>query len=412
MRILIAEDGVEKSRSLRDLFENTPEFSNIEVIFVQTVDDAKSQLRQVSFDLLILDVLLPNRAGDNPAHTGTVALLEELATRKTLKKPRHILGLTAYDEAIRDAGPAFVSQTWAVVRFSFESDEWRGQLAASVRYILAEAQQDRSESYGTDLCLITALRTPELDAVLRLPWSWTAAEPLDDVTFVQRGTFTSGGQTYSVVAASATKMGMVSAALLAAKLIERERPRFLVMPGICAGVRGKCNLGDVILGDPAWDWQSGKHLGDPDGSQFAIAPDPMPVSSFIRSRADQLRADSTFWVKVKSGASSTPEGELKLRIGPMATGSAVLADEDVLERVVKQNRNLLAVEMEAYGVLAASVDGRHPRPTAFALKSVCDFADPTKDDQWQGYAAYTSAQAVKEFFERYMVEIHSLAGTR
>lgn len=412
MNVLIAEDSGDKSRRIRELFEGTAEFAAIDVTFAQTVADAKVHLRATNFDLLVLDVLLPNRAGDEPTHTGTVALLEELATRKTLRKPRHILGLTAYDEAIRDAGPAFISQTWAVVRFSFESDEWRSQLAASVRYILAEAQQDRHAEYKVDLCVLTALRSPELDAVLRLPWSWQAAEPLDDVTFVRRGTFTSGDQPYSVVAASATKMGMVSAALLASKLIERERPRYLVMPGICAGVRGKCNFGDVIIGDPAWDWQSGKHFADTDGGHFAIAPDPLPVSAFIRSRIDQLRADTAFWTEVKEAAPTKPDTELKLRIGPMATGSSVLADEDILERVLLQNRNLLAVEMEAYGVLAAAVDGKYPRPTALAMKSVCDFADAEKNDQWQGYAAYTSAQALKEFFERYMIEIHPLAGSR
>ncbi|NBB16590.1 hypothetical protein GVN21_14600 [Caulobacter sp. SLTY] len=412
MKILVAEDSADKIRRIREVVEAAGEFGSIEVVFAQTVVDAKAQLRDTHFDLLILDVLLPNRAGDEPGHACTVALLEELATRNSLKKPRHILGLTAYDEAIRDAGAAFISRTWAVVRFSFESDEWRAQLISSIRYILGEAQQERDARYETDLCVLTALKTPELDAVLRIPWAWQAAEPLDDVTFVRRGSFSSQGQSFSVVAASASKMGMVSAALLAAKLVERERPRYLVMPGICAGVKGKCGYGDIIVGDPVWDWQSGKHFVEADVAGFAIAPDPLPVSGFIRSRIDQLRADSKFWLGVKDASQSKPETELKMRLGPMATGSSVLADEDVLERILVQNRNLTAVEMEAYGVLAAAVDGRFPRPTAFAMKSVCDYADPTKDDQWQGYAAYTSAQALKEFFERYMAEIRDLAGSR
>jgi hypothetical protein len=189
-----------------------------------TISDARRELRENDFTLLILDIRLPTRAGDPLSHSGTVALLEELSSRQTLRKPQHILGLTAYDEAIREAGPAFVTRTWAVIKFTFESDEWKEQIISCVNYIRSASNNTVSRQYETDLCIITALPIPELEAVTRLPWNWQASEPIDDSTFIKRGEFQSAGISYKVLAAAATKIGMVSAALLTAKLISYAAP--------------------------------------------------------------------------------------------------------------------------------------------------------------------------------------------
>ena len=37
----------------------------------------------------------------------------------------------------------------------------------------------------------------------------------------------------------------------------------------------------------------------------------------------------------------------------------------------------------------------------FAVKSVCDFADGDKNDNYQKYAAFTSALTIKEFLEKF-----------
>ena len=53
--------------------------------------------------------------------------------------------------------------------------------------------------------------------------------------------------------------------------------------------------------------------------------------------------------------------------------------------------------MEAYGVMAAAYYSGPSRPRAVAIKSVCDFADPAKNNEWQAYAAYTSAALAYRF---------------
>jgi nucleoside phosphorylase/CheY-like chemotaxis protein len=411
MKILIADDNNDKiARVLELLIECGISRDDVQVAY--TVLDAKRVLRDTAFDLLILDVMLPVRAGDTPRHMAAVDLLTELVDRSTMRKPAHIIGLTAYDDALRDAGAAFVARTWTVIKFAFETNSWKDQIRACVRYIVGTVGQTTTRTYKTDLCIITALANPEFDAVMRLDWEWDQAEPIDDNTFVRRGRFNSAGVVYKVTAANSARMGMVSAALLTAKIIEREAPRFVVMAGICAGVEGKANLGDVVVADPTWDWQSGKHFVEQEERGFAIAPEPIGVASFIRARLEQMRLEKGIWNRIRENWIDPPETELRLRVAPMASGSSVLADSDIVARIVEQNRNLTAIEMEAFGVAAAASMASHPRPTAFVCKAVCDYANEKKDDRWRGYAAYCSAQTIREFFGQYMGDIVNLAGTR
>ena len=92
--------------------------------------------------------------------------------------------------------------------------------------------------------------------------------------------------------------------------------------------------------------------------------------------------------------------DLQLHVGPVASGAAVLADPNVVDEVKEQQRQLVGVEMEVFGVFTAAENCSKPRPTTFALKSVCDFGDQGKSDEHQAYAAFTSA----EFLYRFALE--------
>ena len=80
---------------------------------------------------------------------------------------------------------------------------------------------------------------------------------------------------------------------------------------------------------------------------------------------------------------------LSMHIGPVASGAAVIADSSLLDAVKGQHRRLLAIEMKAYGVLAAVEESTQPQPAGFVIKSVCDFANE-------------SALALQHFVEEYL----------
>ncbi|SFI61514.1 Nucleoside phosphorylase [Bradyrhizobium sp. Gha] len=213
------------------------------------------------------------------------------------------------------------------------------------------------------------------------------------------------GTHISVCAAAATRMGMVSTALLSAKVIEKLRPKLIVMCGICAGVRGKVDLGDVLLADPAWDFQSGKRVKDRENSSFSIAPHQIPVPTKLRIHVEQLRANHASLSRIAQKFGEEALRIPRILVGPVASGSAVLADGEVIQQIKEQQRDLLGVEMEVYGLYAAAHSSSSPQPQAFALKAVCDFADPDKNDKAQRFAAFTSANVLSLLIERFGVRL-------
>jgi len=92
----------------------------------------------------------------------------------------------------------------------------------------------------------------------------------------------------------------------------------------------------------------------------------------------------------------------------MGSGAAVVASKSTVQGIVEHKGKLLGVDMEAYGVAQAAshmLDGR----TRFIIcKSVSDFADKDKGDDYQDYCALVSAYFMREFFSRYEKHLFGL----
>ncbi|WP_054132512.1 hypothetical protein [Novosphingobium sp. AAP1] len=410
MKVLVVDDNAAKVAKILNCIDGVAGVARDDCDVAFTMIEARDRLSQNNYDLMILDFVMPFRAGDSPQTESTVHLLTELRDRKRLRKPAHIIGLTAYQEGVDALQPIFSQQTWTIVRYSEAETDWSDQIKAGLAWIASAAQKPEERTFSIDACIITALPYPEYDAVLRNGWTWGPAEPLDDTAFIRYGEFICAGSTYKVASAHSPKMGMIPASLLSAKLIQKLRPRILAIAGICAGIKGRGNYGDPIVADPCWDWQSGKHIVKDGAQEFEIRPDPLPIMQEVRVRWEQLKGDRQFWSDLRAEWPDAPDTELRLRLGPSVSGSSVLADAAIVERIKAQHGGVVSVEMEAYGVFSATAAAPRPRPLTFSCKSVCDLADEKKDDRWQTYAAFTSARSVTAYLERYMSELADLLG--
>jgi len=401
MKILIADDQTRRYGRLVKALEDI-DVARDKIDIVPCANDARDCLKNTNYDLLVLDILLPLRPESEPDIQSSLDLLFDLHEGDEYHKPVRILGITADRNVVGVASKNFEERTWTIVEFSESSDEWINRAVECVRYILNEEKKPTTEqpSYGIDLAIICALEKPELEEVLKLPWNWSSPRPIDDITFVQDGYFEVEQRKITVCATFAPRMGMVSTALQSATLISLLRPRLIAMCGICAGVVGKAEYGDVLLADPAWDFQSGKRIRDKENSQFTIAPHQLPTSVKVRTHVQQLRGECDALKNISSKYLNMPQ-TLNIVIGPVASGSAVLADGEIVNEIKTQHRELIGVEKEIYGMYAAAYSASKPQPQPFALKAVCDFADPDKKDNYQQYAAYTSANVLRLLMERF-----------
>jgi nucleoside phosphorylase/CheY-like chemotaxis protein len=403
LRILVVDDDVPKMRQVLNCLESVPGCSSDQIHRAYCANDAKSLLRDNQYDLMILDIALPARSEEMPTREGGIALLEEVLQRDIYRKPREVIGLSAFPEVVESAGLRFAEDLWLVIHYDSKSDTWAQQLRKKIRHILLAKATPLVPDFGSYLCVVTALATPELSSVLQIPWSWEKHEIPGDPTIYYRGSVCKDGIGREVIVAAAPRMGMISTSVLAAKMIGTFRPRYLAMTGILAGISDRCSIGDVVAADPSWDWGSGKYYTDKGEHQFAAAPYQLDLNSFVRSKLSLLSNSASTLDEIRRGwPGKKADTILRMHVGPVASGASVLQDADIARSILKQHRKLVGIEMESYGLFAAGEEMPLPQPKVFSLKSVSDFADEAKTDEHQEFASYTSAMALKVFVERFL----------
>jgi nucleoside phosphorylase len=233
--------------------------------------------------------------------------------------------------------------------------------------------------------------------VLSLPFDWQQESVSGDDSLYWSWSITGTHKNIRVVASSAARMGMPAATVSASKMISQYRPKLLVMCGIMAGVEGKARLGDIVVPTTCWDWGNGKWTLSKDGEHvFLPAPHQIGLSPTVRERLKIFSADNLLFAGAYEQWKGAKPSEIPvLRLGPVASGAAVLADKVTRERLVGEHRELLGIEMELYGVSVAAEEAVMPRPLVVGMKAVVDFADGGKSDGYQEYGSYMSAQALR-----------------
>ncbi|GHE78370.1 histidine kinase [Thalassotalea profundi] len=404
MKILIVDDEAPRySVLIKSLVDMGIERSNI-CISVSS-SDARDKLEQTKFDLLILDLLIPLWPEDEPHEKNSEDLLTELNVSDELNKPSKIIGITADKSGLTGTVEKFEHETWHVVQYEASCSDWVKKIQNCVQYLNDNPVEENVKEHKFDLAIICALDDPELTEVLALDWNWEQPKPIDDHTFIYEGKFKSGGNEYSVCASHCSRMGMVATANKSASIINLLRPKVIVMTGICGGIKKNTDFGDVIFAECVWDYQSGKLKKEGETSVFEIAPHQIMASTEIRSKMELFKADKGVMSQISSEFEYDINVTPKLLIGPIATGAAVVADADYVNTIISQNRKVLGIEMEIYGLYSSVENTSGNKPKVFALKSVCDFADLNKDDDYQKYCSYMSANVMRRFLETFGCQI-------
>lgn len=405
LKILIIEDSEEKRNSITSAIYEYYDKSKIQVDTDEDVMSAKRRLSKTLYDVCILDINLPNRQGEMPKKDAGKLLLEEINEMDDVYNvPKNIIGLTSYSDIYEASTDCFNNHLSNLFFYENASNVWADQILKLLKKLLLN-ETYKAKHEESVICVVNALDEPELDAVLKLPWKWEKFELERDPTVYYKCYVKSkSGKKHTIYTAASEHMGMPAITALAMKMINCFSPSYIGITGISAGTKGEVNLGDVIVADPTWDWGCGKHAIDEDGqSVFKSGPYQLSLSTSLRNKFRLMQKSPEFKDRVRKGWSNgTPDGEFNIHIGPVASGASVLADEATVEQVKAQHRKMLGIEMEAFGVFSAADNAPVPQPEPFSIKSVCDYADKDKVDDYHTYAAYTSAMTLQQLVEEYL----------
>lgn len=195
-------------------------------------------------------------------------------------------------------------------------------------------------------------------------------------------------------------MGLVSASMTATFSLNKFKPKLLLMCGVCAGVKDKANLGDLIIFSPVYDYGSGKYSAGhflPDYRQHQI-------NGVVRPIVEKMCCDINLKREIKDAwenQSGKPITELEIHIYPGGSGAAVITDEGVVEELKTHQRTLGAIDMESYAIAEVANAAMTKEIPWLVVKGVQDFATPLKNDQYREYAAFVSGIFVKKFLEEF-----------
>src|SRR6478672_13152273 len=124
MRILVVEDDTRKLGRIVACIRSVDGIRLDDIEECRFSSDARRKLRAIKYDVLVLDINIPDQLGEEPKVDGGVRLMEELLEDDHFIVPDHILGISAFDDSLNAAADAAFRHDWQVLQFRAESEDW------------------------------------------------------------------------------------------------------------------------------------------------------------------------------------------------------------------------------------------------------------------------------------------------
>jgi len=208
------------------------------------------------------------------------------------------------------------------------------------------------------------------------------------------------GISYRVVATLLHSMGNLEASHATADIIRDWNPRYVLVNGLAGGLcRTKQDFGDIVASDSIVYYEPAKlRESGCEHRNRQFPADPTLLDGILNLTDSDWRMRLPVRPDGRAASSRYPS----IHIGPIASGEKVIAASDEADRLRMRQPNLVAVEMESAGVASAAFSA--VKKVGFlTIRSICDFADSSKDDRWHEYAARCAASCLRGFLQAGLV---------
>ncbi len=244
---------------------------------------------------------------------------------------------------------------------------------------------------SVDVVIITALQK-EQQAVIKHLDKVEKVEIKNRVFYRAEVLHENGQGSYSVVLLSLPGMGNVQASIAATQAITIWNPSQIILTGISGGIKADANqyLGDIVVGEQIVDYELGKIKETGMEHRYEVMRSSFPLINAARNLQPEKWVLSS---KVPRPDGTTGRVIPKVHFGVVASGQKIVANSAFLEEIRAHWSKIAAIEMEGFGIALAAFQAE-TAPKMFMVKGICDWADNTKNDEWQDYAADIAAAFV------------------
>jgi nucleoside phosphorylase len=190
---------------------------------------------------------------------------------------------------------------------------------------------------------------------------------------------------YSVAISLSLRAGNVDSAVVTTDLIRFWQPSYLAMLGIAAGVpRDGLQLGDVVMADQIIEVDYAKESSS--GVDVRWRAHDTDAMMLDRARSMDARRNTD------------RQDYPRLFIGPVATGSRVIASTQARDSLLRLHSRILAIEMESGGIAVAAWQRETPTRIV-VIRGISDMGDKFKSDEHQPSAAAAAARVFVDLLQ-------------
>ncbi len=377
MKILLIEDNELKSQAIiahlkeRDVADN-------DIIHAKNMTDFAAYL-SYEIGLFIIDFNIPNLDSGSAIPNGKT-ILESIV--KAGKNDAHLLAISSYPDDFPEVRDQFEAQGCILadyrntVVWKSTLDHLLTQLKKNIRFdfLIFCALKDEQRPYNVFINGRTVNRA--------------SIKYLDFEIDNARG---------AVVLLP--QMGLVNAAVVAAKCIDRHKPKLVAMSGICGGFEERTVLGQLLVSKMAYEYQSGKWSDD----GFQSDPYQVPTDAEFVSFVEMLLDQEDLLEELEQGfrAGDRPSKQSTPTTGIFTSGSAVIASQEHMDQIKSLHRKVNGLDMEIFAIQRAA-ELSTVKPLCLCAKVVVDLCNSEKGDKIHEYGSYVSAKfvlkAIKEYF--------------
>lgn len=374
MKILLIEDTLDKKNKIKSLIESElKQTANHPIItFATNLNDARRELCVNKYDLIVFDMYLPDTSINTQERDCSTELIYEFSHSKNYQTES--IALTQFEINEVDDIQSFNIAGITLVNYD-ESNDWMTALkhkinraAQSIKcdFIIFCALAKERAAFDNTECLIGERRNISgLDC--------TEIKIGDANGFIIKP----------------SNMGLVNMAIVASKSIELFQPKIVAMSGICAGVTGESDYLDIIVGKTCWEYQTGKWK---DG-EFKQEPYQADICRNLQVDLEQSSENKDILNSIRDGLFTTELRSMSIKIAPISSGSAVIADSEIMEKIGVQHRKMAGLEMEMYSLYEAAKQSLC-NPIYFGAKAVVDMGDSSKGDTFHEVGCIISARYI------------------
>lgn len=383
--LLVDDDKTGRTTTVTDISS----VYGFEVTSCSDTYTAKKHLSKNEFCLVIIDLYLPEYTNSEVSTDAGIKLIQYIfETNDNIIRPQGILVLSKNLKEIEYYNQLLYYPV-AVIDTTPQND-WESALHNRISYYA-------NLHNNIDIAIITAIDV-EFNAIY--DDNWREDKSYGAITFYRKCFKNKYEQNVKAILFKAENKGMVSSSVAISTLLKFYNPRYLFMIGITGGNPKKVKSGDIIVANKAYDYSFGAII-EGENDTFEFEPDYLSESAdddLINVFSSyKLNKNLLFNIRQKASIGTSFNQDIKLHIGSIATGQSVIKSEEFVKRFIKNhNRGYCGIDMETYAVYYTC--RKLNRNVKFlSIKSVSDYADTNKSDEFQGYCAKLSTELLLHF---------------